>query len=103
MTPDVPPGPVPQPRTGLPNSIGAGVGFAILCDLVLLVILGAAFPFSLFAFGLLEWIGLLPLYLVARKQGARQTAKGVLIVGLIIFLLQAACWGLIAVIGLNFH
>jgi len=89
----------PEPRPGMPNSIGAGIGFAILCDVVLFGITAAVYAPALFAFGLVEWIGLLPLYLVARQQGARQTAKGVLIIGSIVFLLQAACWGLIAIIA----
>jgi hypothetical protein len=97
--------PQPEPRPGLPDSIAAGVGFAIACDLVLFGLIAAVFGTALLAFGLLEWIGLLPIYLVARKQGCRKTAKGVLIVGFIVFLLQAACYGIILlVVGVgNMH
>jgi hypothetical protein len=107
MTPEPlppPPPPPPQaPQPQFPNNLALGVAIAIGCDVVLCALTAAIYAGAIFAFGLIQWIVLLPIYLIARKQGARNTAKGVMIVGAIVFLLQAACWGLIAVIGFNVH
>jgi hypothetical protein len=99
------PPPVPQPPAAPRDGIGRGILFALLVDLGLFVMVGLAAPAGLFAFGLIEWIGLLPLFFVFRGNGQRLAAKGVLIIGGIVFLLQAACYGIVLLImgGTSFH
>ncbi len=88
--------PPPYIPPSIPNDkISAGVVKAMACLAILAVLIAVVNFVGMFGFGLLEWIGLVPLFLYERSKQRPQAAKGVLLVGLIVFLLQAACYGLI--------
>jgi hypothetical protein len=66
--------------------------------LVILAILVCVINFvGIFGFGLAQWVGLLPLYFYEKSKGRRLAGKGVLLTGLVVFLLQAACYGVVLV------
>jgi hypothetical protein len=70
------------------GSIVAGVGIAIVCQIVA-VILSAPLLFT--CWGAIQWIGVIPFYLKRKRRGERLTAQGLLIMGFIGLLLNAAC------------
>ncbi len=49
----------------------------------------------LFAFGLIQGLWVIPIYLHYRRKGETETAKGLLLVAGLVFLLNAGCWGVI--------
>jgi hypothetical protein len=82
--------------------VGKGVLHALGCSAILAALAGLAFLPVLLGWGLLQWNVLLPLYFFERSKQRKLAAKGVLLTGLVVFLLQAACYGLVIVsIGRN--
>jgi hypothetical protein len=55
-----------------------------------------------FGIGLVQLLWIVPMVLKYRKTGRTETAKGVIIAASIIFMLNAACWGLLATGGFRF-
>jgi hypothetical protein len=116
---------LPAQRTPVPSSApsgnhqgsligGAFLGFAVNiggCIAALLVatlFMGIAEPLSVPFFaiplgvGLGQWLWLYPLRRMLLRKGLSETAKGLLVAGAITFLLNAACWGMLAVSPLDF-
>ena len=98
--------PTPPPAVPPPNggTLWGGFGIAALINLAGLVMgfitIGIGLGILvLVAFGLVQFAWLGPLYYSFRKQGKTETAKGVMIAAGISFLLNAGCWGLIALPG----
>jgi hypothetical protein len=50
---------------------------------------------GLVAIGLLQAVWMVPAYLYYRKAGESETTQGILLIAGIVFLLNAACWGLV--------
>jgi hypothetical protein len=85
MVPEIP---VPQPR----DSIGSGVGLAILCQIGSIVI---TIPIFCICWGAVQWLALVPIYISRKRRGFPLAAKGVLITGFIGMFLNAGCAALI--------
>jgi hypothetical protein len=64
-------------------------GGVLLCLCLLVVRVGY---YALAAFGLTQFLWLFPLWKYHRNNGETENAKGILVVGGITFLLNAACW-----------
>jgi len=87
------------------GSVLAGVLFALALNVV--GVIAAMVPFSMLDDygsilalalpGALQVIWLTPLYLLFKRRGRKETAKGVLILAGIVFLLNAGCWGMIGI------
>jgi len=80
------------------GSIGKGM---LLGAALTIAGLAAMFIFlpAIIAFGILQYIWIMPVYVMCRHRGEPETAKGVLIVSGIVILLSAACWGLFMMDG----
>ena len=70
------------------GSILAGVGIAIVCQMVSVIL---SVPLLFTCWGVIQWIGVIPFYLNRKRRGERLTAQGLLIMGFIGLLLNAAC------------
>jgi hypothetical protein len=89
-----------KPYTG---NMAKGFGIGLILDMAgflaslvvgfLLVFLGGLFILA--AFGLLQLAWLVPFYLMFKRQGETETAKGILVTAGIVFLLNAACDGVL--------
>jgi hypothetical protein len=93
------------PSTG---SIARGLGIGALLTLAgavgSLILMAALIGFVLFfGIGLAQLIWMIPAYRRYTKRGETETAKGLLIVAGIVFLLNASCWGVLASSNMNFH
>jgi len=80
------------------DSSGRGVGIAdrvqaatLTC--AALAVVAPPFIFCVFAFGLVQWIGLVPFMIRDFKRGYRQSVKGMAIAGCLGLLLNTACAG----------
>ena len=87
------------------DKVGRGIAIALLCQFGYLVIAGIVCSFKqsfLFAFlvswGIAPLTLLAPLYVINLRKRNLQTAKGILIIGSIGFLLNATCDTLVTVI-----
>jgi hypothetical protein len=83
------------PDTG---SVAKGVAIAIGLDIGLFVLVVLLYPLVLLACGVAQLLWLVPLYFYFRSAGKSESAKGVLIVAGLCFLLNAVCWGLVLVV-----
>jgi hypothetical protein len=87
-----------KPSTG---SIARGLGIGALLTLggalasALLMVIYVGFVLF-FAIGLAQLTWVIPAYRRCTKRGETETAKGLLIVAGIVFLLNASCWGVLA-------
>jgi hypothetical protein len=93
------------PSTG---SIARGLGIGALLTLAgavaSLPLMAVYIGFVLFfGIGLAQLIWIIPAYRRYAKRGETETAKGLLIVAGIVFLLNASCWGVLATSNMNFH
>jgi len=94
---------LPQPDRG---SIlkGFGIAAAVNVGAVIIGVITIAAVIGIFlllGIGLIQAAWIIPLILHFRKMGKPETAKGIIIAAAITFLLNAGCYGLIAVVGLN--
>jgi len=48
----------------------------------------------LWGIGIVQLLWMLPAWRIYRRRGQEETAKGILIVAGVVFLLNASCWGL---------
>jgi hypothetical protein len=71
---------------------GAGILAAFTRGVGFVVLLGI---------GVVQALWIVPIWRSFRKMGETETAKGILIMASIVFLLNAGCWGFIA--SLNLH
>jgi hypothetical protein len=69
-------------------SLAGVVGSAILMT----VVVGF---FLFFGIGVAQAIWMVPAYLHYKRRGETETAKGILIVAGIVFLLNVSCWGVL--------
>ncbi len=113
-SPDLPPATPPSPPVA-PRAVaaankghaGIGVAIGILTQPLTLLI---AFltsngghsqdytPFIVLAvFGLVQWLYIVPIGIVLHATGKSRTALGLWITAGIIFLINAGCWGLLAI------
>ena len=60
-------------------------------------------PMLLVVIGLVQLLYLIPAWIILRVKGQKRTALGIVICAAITFLLNAGCWGLIAVMFQNLH
>ena len=101
LPPPVPPAPIPD-RGSILKGFGIGaavnVGAVIVCLITAAAIVGVLL---LLGIGLVQAAWIIPMILRFRKRGKTETAKGVMIAAAITFLLNAGCYGLIAVVGFN--
>ena len=51
----------------------------------------------------MQLIYTIPLVLVLLNQRRKRAAMGAIIVAALVFLLNAACWGVVATVGVNLH
>ena len=83
------------------GSIARGLGIGALLTLggavaslpLMVVYIGFV---TLFGIGLAQLIWMMPAYRRYKKRGETETAKGLLIVAGLVFLLNASCWGVLA-------
>jgi hypothetical protein len=81
------------------DSIGRGVAIGVMVQAATIVsaalaVIASPFIYCLFAFGLVQWIGLVPFMMRDFKGGYRQSVKGMAIAGCIGLLLNSACAGM---------
>ena len=69
----------------------AGIGFGFALNAVGSFALGTII---LIGIGVVQLLWMVPAYRVYRRRGETETAKGLLIVAGLVFLLNASCWGL---------
>jgi hypothetical protein len=97
-----PPALPPQDRGSILKGFGiaaaVNIGAVILGVITIVAVVGI---FLLLGIGLVQAAWIIPLILHFRKMGKPETAKGVIIAAAITFLLNAGCYGLIAVVGLG--
>jgi hypothetical protein len=86
-----------------PGSVGKGVVMVFGWS-VLAVFFGFVVPvlgsILLMGIGVVQAAWMIPIWRYYRRLGETETAKGVLIMAGIVFLLNAGCWGLIATVGI---
>lgn len=92
--------------TSSTGSIARGLGIGALLTLAgavgSLILMAAIIGFVLFfGIGLAQLIWMIPAYRRYTKRGETETAKGLIIIAGIVFLLNASCWGMLA--NTNFH
>ena len=83
------------------GSIARGLGIGALLTLagavaslpLMVVYIGFV---TLFGIGLAQLIWMIPAYRRYKKRGETETAKGLLIIAGLVFLLNASCWGVLA-------
>jgi hypothetical protein len=81
------------------DSIGRGVAMAVMVQAATvttaaLAVVAPPFIVCLSAFGLVQWIGLVPFMVREFKRGYRSSVKGMAIMGSIGLMLNTACAGL---------
>jgi hypothetical protein len=86
-----------EPQTPGPGHIVYGFLAAAACNVAALVLSAGLIMlfvgiYLVAGFGLIQFFWLVPLWMIYRKQGKTESAKGVLIVAGITVLLSAACW-----------
>jgi hypothetical protein len=76
--------------------VGMGVAFTVM-GVGLGIILASAFSrlVMLVGIGIVQLLWMLPAWLIYRRRGQTETAKGILITAGVVFLLNASCWGLV--------
>ncbi len=67
------------------------------------LIIGVTMTVALIAIGAVQLIYIIPLVLVLFNQRRKRAAMGAIIVAALVFLLNAACWGVVATVGVNLH
>jgi hypothetical protein len=81
------------------SSIGKGIAIAVLLTLVGAMagwfLLASGGVLILVGFGLVQLLWLLPTITYHYARGEAETIKGLLIIGGLVFLLNASCWGLV--------
>ncbi len=80
------------------DGIGRGIAIAVMVQAATLVsaflaVVAPPFLYCLFAFGLVQWIGLAPFMIRDYRNGYRSSVKGMAIAGSIGLLLNTACAG----------
>jgi hypothetical protein len=90
--------PSQKPEGPSKGSIGLGIAIAVLCEFcyfVLAVLVSALradfYVVFLMSWGIIPLMILIPLFLMQLKSGHSRTAKGIVIIGSIAFLLNATC------------
>jgi hypothetical protein len=80
------------------GSFGRGVliGFALTVGgmVVVLTIMGVVL-WGIGIIGIVQLLWMLPAWLIYRRRGQEETAKGILIIACVVFMLNASCWGLV--------
>jgi hypothetical protein len=89
------------------GSLGRGIGMGALFTLAGVVgsgiLMAAIIGFVLlFGIGVCQAIWMVPAYLHYKRRGETETAKGILIVAGIVFMLNATCWGVLMTSKLDF-
>jgi hypothetical protein len=84
---------MPDDTGSFGRGVLVGLGATVL-GTIALAVLGMI---GLIAIGILQAAWIVPTYLHYRKAGKSETAKGILLIAGIVFLLNAACWGVISV------
>jgi hypothetical protein len=92
-----------MPEGSLGRGIGMGalftLGGAVGSGLLMTVVIGFVLFFGI---GLSQAIWMVPAYLHYKRRGETETAKGILIVAGIVFLLNASCWGVLMTNKMDF-
>jgi hypothetical protein len=86
-----------------PGSLWTGIGLSLACQLftLLFLVLWMAISkdsyvyFAVMASGLFQWILILPLFLMLRSRGKKETVKGVLILSFLGVVLNAIALALV--------
>jgi hypothetical protein len=98
---------VDEPAVASTGSIARGIGIGALLTLggavasLLLMVIAIGFVLF-FGIGLAQLTWMIPAYRRYTKRGETETAKGLLIIAGIVFLLNASCWGMLATSKLDF-
>jgi hypothetical protein len=81
----------------------AGLALTVGGMVVVLPIMGGALSMVhgtfggwvlLMGIGIVQLLWMLPAWLIYRRRGQAETSKGILIIAVLVFLLNASCWGL---------
>jgi uncharacterized membrane protein YhaH (DUF805 family) len=87
------------------GSIGRGIAIAVLCEFGFLVVesivsalkANSYFVYILMFWGVIPLVALIPLFIIQVQRGHSRTANGILIIGSIAFLLNAACDAIVGI------
>ena len=88
------------------GSVWLGFGMAAVINVAVgmaggLTLFMGAGSFILMGFGLVQAAWIIPMMVSFRKSGQRQTMKGVIVAAVVTLLLNAACWGMVASLGIS--
>lgn len=98
--PPIPLEPPPARSSGPPNdnfilgfAMGCGTTIASLaaCSLLAFTVNGKASDYAFMSWGVLQWLGLIPLILSQRSKGLKNRAAGIIVSGSITLLVSLAC------------
>jgi hypothetical protein len=78
-----------------PGSIAKGFGIGVLLTAGGIGICFAVSIFVVIGIGVAQLLWILPTYLYYNSRNETETAKGLLIVAGLVFLLNASCWGIL--------
>jgi hypothetical protein len=88
---------------GVAIVLGLTVGGFILGGMLAASLAGAVGFVVLLGIGVVQAAWIIPLWRHFRGRGESETAKGVLIMASIVFLLNAGCWGIVGTLTLPMH
>jgi hypothetical protein len=95
--------PTPASTGSIARGLGIGalltLGGALASLLLMVIVIGFVLFFGI---GLAQLIWMIPAYRRYAKRGETETAKGLLIVAGLVFLLNATCWGVLTTSKLDF-
>lgn len=78
-----------------------GIALMVFCAPLVALVTGWIAPDSaalvLVAIGLVQLVWVVPAIVIAVRKGQRGIARGIAILAAVVFLLNAGCWGLVAV------
>ena len=85
----------PPPNPPSHDSVALGFFGAVLADIVAGFVLGQSEgAIAVIFLGAIQWLWFIPAIIIFRQQERRRLARGIIIAGSIVFLLNAAGWGI---------
>jgi hypothetical protein len=87
--------------SGCAMGCGTTIGCLIVCALLAFSVNGKMSDYLFMSWGVIQWIGLIPLILSQRSKGNMNRVKGLIVAGCITLLVSMACASMLS--NLSFH